>query len=157
MKFHEDRQGVMMVVLAITLAIIFILAGIGVNIGVESVKTTQDSKLTYELEVVQHAVLEQYMKYKTTKNKSYLVGNKMEQQEVEELASQLGITLVNIPDTYDNKDYYQLDKASLLEIGISNTDDEYVINYISGEVINITKKTTNKGTTLYVRANNFYQ
>ena len=50
-----------------------------------------------------------------------------------------------------------LDKASLLEIGIRDTDDEYIVNYVSGEVINITKKKTTKGNVLYIRANSFYQ
>lgn len=71
--------------------------------------------------------------------------------------SSLGVTLVSIPDTYSNKDYYKLDKASLLEIGITNTDDEFIVNYISGEVINITKMTTSENNALYVRANSFYQ
>ena len=69
----------------------------------------------------------------------------------------LGITLVTIPSGYSEKEraYYKLDKASLLEIGIKNTDDEYVVNYISGEVMNITAKETTEGKALYVRAKSF--
>lgn len=99
--------------------------------------------------------MEQYTKYQTTKNVNYLVGNKITQSEVSEIANSLGITLVNIPDSYANKDYYKLDKASLLEIGIKDTNDEYIINYVSGEVINITQKTTSKNNALYVRADSF--
>ena len=44
---------------------------------------------------------------------------------------------------------------TLLEIGIKDSDDEYVINYISGEVINITQKLTSDGKALYITADNF--
>ena len=104
--------------------------------------------------MVQHAILEQYVKFETTKDVVYLVGNKLEKSEVDQIAQELDITLVEIPDTYENKDYYKLDKASLKEIGIQNTDDEYIVNYISGEVINITSK-KNDNKPLYTKADNF--
>ena len=63
--------------------------------------------------------------------------------------------LVNIPDTYSNRDYYILDKASLTEIGITGTDDRYLINYISGEVLNITQKRETDQEALYIRATDF--
>ena len=78
-------------------------------------------------------------------------------EELNSITSTLGVTLVTVPSSYSEKEraYYKLDKASLLEIGIKNTDDEYVVNYISGEVMNITKKATSGGNALYVRAKSF--
>ena len=52
-------------------------------------------------------------------------------EEVKDIANQMGISLVNIPNTYENSDYYKLDKASLIEMGIQNSNDEYIINYIN--------------------------
>lgn len=153
----KSQKGITMVTLVVTLVVLVIISGIGINFGVDSIKTAKDNKLTSELMMVQHAILEQYTKYKTTKNVKYIVGNKLELQEVQTIAQDLQITLATIPENYSNKDYYQLDKASLLEIGIENTDDEYIVNYISGEVINLTKKVTSKGNVLYIRANSFYQ
>lgn len=80
MKF---QKGITMVSLVITMIVILILSGIGVTVGTETIKKSKDSKLTSELLVVQHSVLEQYTKYQTTKDKSYLVGNKMSKEEVE--------------------------------------------------------------------------
>ena len=140
--------------LAITIIVLTILATVGTTVGITNVREAKDAKLDTELEMVQHAILEQYVKFETTKDVVYLVGNKLEKSEVDQIAQELDITLVEIPDTYENKDYYKLDKASLKEIGIQNTDDEYIVNYISGEVINITSK-KNDNKPLYTKADNF--
>ena len=140
--------------LAITIIVLTILATVGATVVITNVREAKDAKLDTELEMVQHAILEQYVKFETTKDVVYLVGNKLEKSEVDQIAQELDITLVKIPNTYENKDYYKLDKASLKEIGIQNTDDEYIVNYISGEVINITSK-KNDNKPLYTKADNF--
>lgn len=153
----KNNKGITLISLVITIIVLLILSGIGLTMGTNMISTSQDKKLISELNMVQHAILEQYAKYQATKDLSYIkVGNKMELADVKKIASNIGIELVNIPDTYSNKDYYKLDKLSLLKIGIENTEDEYIVNYISGEVINNTKKHTNDNKALYVRANSFY-
>lgn len=133
-----------------------IISGIGITMGTNAIKSTKDNKLTSELVIVQQAILEQYTKYQVTKDSSYLLGDKVKSEEMNQIAKNLNIQLASIPDTYSNKEYYRLDKASLLEMGIQDAEDEYIVNYISGEVINITKKTTSNNA-LYIRANSFYQ
>lgn len=153
----KSNKGVTLISLVITIIVLLILSGIGITMGTNMISTSQDKKLISELNMVQHAILEQYAKYQTTKDTSYIkIGNKMELADVKDIASNMGIELANIPDSYSNKDYYKLDKLSLLKIGIENTEDEYIVNYISGEVINNTKKHTNDNKALYVRANSFY-
>ncbi len=44
-----------------------IVAGIGIKVGTDQITKTKDATLTSELTMVQHAILEQYTKYKTTK------------------------------------------------------------------------------------------
>lgn len=151
----KTQKGITLVSLVITIIILLIISSIGINFGISGINSTKDSKLETELNMVQHAILEQYTKYKTTKDITYLVGNKITQEQLKGVTEELGIALVNIPDTYSNKDYYKLDKASLKEIGIQDTNDEYIINYISGEVINITKKRLSNNTPLYTKANSF--
>lgn len=151
----KTQKGITLISLVITIIILLIISSIGINFGINGINSTKDSKLEAELNMVQHAVLEQYAKYKTTKDMVYLVGNKVSEEQLRGITSELGITLVNIPDTYSNKDYYKLDKASLKEIGIQETTDEYIINYISGEVINITQKRLSNNTPLYTKANSF--
>lgn len=151
----KTQKGITIVSLVITIIILLIISSIGINFGINGINSTKDSKLEAELNMVQHAVLEQYAKYKTTKDIVYLVGNKVSEEQLKDITSELGITLVNIPDTYSNKDYYKLDKASLNEIGIRDTYDEYIVNYISGEVINITQKKLSNNNPLYTKANSF--
>lgn len=150
----KNSKGITLSGLAITIIVLTILATVGTTVGITNVREAKDAKLDTELEMVQHAILEQYVKFETTKDVVYLVGNKLEKSEVDQIAQELDITLVEIPDAYENKDYYKLDKASLKEIGIQNTDDEYIVNYISGEVINITSK-KNDNKPLYTKADNF--
>lgn len=151
----KSSNGITMVSLVITIIVLAIITAVGINWGISGIKDVKDSKLTSELQIVQHAVLEQYTKYKTTRDTVYLVGNKVTNEEVTAIANELGITLVSIPDTYSNKDYYKLDKASLSAIGIEDSTDEYIINYISGEVINITQKKLSNNSPLYTKANSF--
>lgn len=153
----KNQTGVTIVSLVITVIVLMIVAGIGVKVGTDQITKTKDNTVVSELSMVQHAILEQYTKYKTTKNANYLVGNMVSGEELNSITSTLGVTLVTVPSSYLEKEraYYKLDKASLLEIGIKNTDDEYVVNYISGEVMNITKKATSEGNALYVRAKSF--
>ena len=157
MKEKKNQTGVTIVSLVITVIVLMIVAGIGVKVGTDQRPKTMDNTVVSELSMVQHAILEQYTKYKTTKNANYLVGNMVSGEELNSITSTLGVTLVTVPSSYSEKEraYYKLDKASLLEIGIKNTDDEYVVNYISGEVMNITKKATSEGNALYVRAKSF--
>lgn len=155
MNVLKKQNGITMVALTTTVIVLLILSVITVNLGAIQIKKVNDSKLKAELEMVQHAILEQYTKYKTTKDSSYLVGNKITDDEAARLASDMGVTLVNIPSTYSNKDYYMLDKASLTAIGIRDSVDEYIVNYVSGEVINITQKKLSNDNPLYTKANSF--
>ncbi len=152
----EKEHGITMVSLIITIIILIIISGISVTVGIGSIQKARDNKLVAELTMVQHAILEQYTKYRLTKDTTYLIGNKMTKEEVQQIIEPLGVTLVTIPTTYSNKDYYKLDKAALLEIGVKEAEDEYIVNYISGEVINITQQTT-KNEALYIKANSFYK
>lgn len=156
MDFGGKQKGITIITLVITVIVLMIISGIGITMGTNAIKSTKDNKLTSELVIVQQAILEQYTKYQVTKDSSYLLGDKVKSEEMNQIAKNLNIQLASIPDTYSNKEYYRLDKASLLEMGIQDAEDEYIVNYISGEVINITKKTTSNNA-LYIRANSFYQ
>lgn len=156
MDFGEEQKGITIITLVITVIVLMIISGIGITMGTNAIKSTKDNKLTSELVIVQQAILEQYTKYQVTKDSSYLLGDKVKSEEMNQIAKDLNIQLASIPDTYSNKEYYRLDKASLLKMGIQDAEDEYIVNYISGEVINITKKTTSNNA-LYIRANSFYQ
>ncbi len=155
MYIKENSKGVTIVTLVITVIVMAIIAGVGIYLGTGNLKSVKESKLKSELGMVQHAVLEQYTKYKTTQDKTYLIGSPIEKSLVTEYANELGISLVSIPSQYQNQDYYLLTIENLKSIGISNSEDEYIVNYVSGEVINKTKKFLSNKEPLYLRSNNF--
>lgn len=135
----RKNKGITIISLIVTIIILIILAGTTITITTNIIPSSKDSKYISELNIVQHAVFEQYTKYNLLKNDELLVGDKVEESKIREIATELGITLVQIPDGYTAIDYYRLDKATLLDLGISNTEDEYIVNYTTGEVINITR------------------
>ena len=46
--------------------------------------------------------------------------------------------------------YHLLQEEQLKELGIEDTDDEYVVDYVTGEVFNLTQKVTESGKSLYI-------
>lgn len=155
MRVFKEEKGITIVSLVITFILLLIISAVGVNMSINGINSAKDSKLNGELQMVQHAVLEQYTKYKTTRDSVYLVGTKITKEEASNFANEMEVTLANIPDTYSNKDYYKLDRVDLEAIGIKDSTDEYVINYVSGEVMNITVKKSNNNSPLYTKANSF--
>ena len=153
MERVKKERGVTLITLIVMIIVVLILAGVGVITSLTLAKKTQESKITAELQMVQHAVFEQYVKFNMTHNTSDLVGKKMEQSEIEQVATELGITLVTIPPNMSYAEYYWLNTQDLEKIGIKETKDEYIVNYRTGEVINITTKQTKQGTILYTKAN----
>ncbi len=135
----KENKGITIISLIVTIIILMILAGTTITITTNILPSSKDSKYISELNIVQHAVFEQYTKYNLLKKDELLVGYKVEESQMNQIADELGITLVQIPTNYTARDYYRLDKATLLDLGISNTEDEYIVNYTTGEVINITR------------------
>ncbi len=151
----KKNTGITIISLVIVIVLLLILSTVTINTGTTLIAEGEDSKLKSELDIVQHAVLEQYTKFKAVKDEDILIGNKVNDEELEKITDELGIYLVNIPNTYKNTDYYKLNKDQLLQLGIKNSSDEYIVNYVSGEVINCTQKTTSKKEPLYVKAYDF--
>ena len=85
----KTQKGITLVSLIITIIILLIISSIGINFGINGINSTKDSKLEAELNMVQHAILEQYTKYKTTKDMVYLVGNKVSDEQSRQITEEL--------------------------------------------------------------------
>lgn len=142
MNKFKLNKGITLVALVITIIVVLILVGVTVYTGTNSAGKARDKKLKSELGIVQHAVLEQYTKYSLTKNENDLKGLKLNESQIQEIESDMNITL--------NGTYYYLDKLSMESIGIGNVDDVYVVNYSTGEVLNNTVRRTSEGEILYI-------
>lgn len=143
----KNQKGITLISLVITIIILLILASISIYTGTNNVKESRDSAVKTELQFVQQAVLQKYAKYKLTGDKSILPGNPYPDfTKLNEIISQINektkVTIVLKDENANN--YYLLDKNSLQALGITNTEDEYIVNYTTGEVINKTRLSTFK-------------
>lgn len=151
MRLTKDVKGITIPNLVIMITIMTILAAVTITTGAKQIATSEEEKLLSELEIVKYAVYEKYVLYSKTNNADLLIGEKVSKDTVSSIASSINIELVTIPTSYkeSEKAYYRLSPTNLSKIGVENAKDSYIVNYITGEVINETKKTTKSGKALY--------
>ena len=73
----KNQKGVTLIALVVMIIIILVIATITTYSGVNTLQDSKEKKLIVELEMVQHAALEIYTKYKTVGIESYLVGEEL--------------------------------------------------------------------------------
>ena len=158
----KDNKGITLVALIITVVVLSIIAGVSIYIGSNDIQNSKDHIAIAELEEVKHMVGEAYLLYKKTNNINYLHSSStVSTTEINSIAEELGVMLVTIPanpntpgtTAYDQYEleikYYRLTPTDLTNIGVENSDDTYIVNYITGEVINETKMKTSTDEPLY--------
>lgn len=137
MQKIKRENGITMLALVITIIILTIIASIVIRYTINGMEYSKQKKLLSDLEVVQHAVYERYEQYKMTGNESFLVGkiaNGTDRNILKENSWE-----IDVPTSKEDN-YYILDKDCLKTIGINNSEDEYIVNYKTGECFNLTKK-----------------
>lgn len=166
----KNENGITLSALVITIIVIFILASISINYGVDTLNESKAKTLEASLEMVEQAVAEQYVKatelnlldVKTTSDQpkpSTFVGELL---NINELSSELALPdnlkyqkQVELEDKTDityAESYYKLTPTDLEKLKIESDDDAkytYVVNYSTGEVYNASKKKTSFGKLLY--------
>ena len=157
----KNENGITLAVLVVTIIILLILAGISINLGVDSIDSTKDRKLQAELEVVQQACMVEYTK---AKQLNYL----KEDSSVPENFIGEGVSVSNLPNispeswvfteeqTAGYKKYFRLNPQNLKKIGIQDAEHTYIVNYYTGEVYNETKKTS-ENLPLYIKSVSSHQ
>ena len=152
MKITKENKGVTLVVLIITIILMIIIAGVAVYVGTSDIDNAKDGLLISELNQINHFAGTCYLNYMRFKSTEEFYGTKLTAAEVSSLFNNLSISPITIPDTYneDEKAYYRVTPALLETLGIEKCQNNYVINYITGETINETKLTTSDGTPLYL-------
>lgn len=139
----ENNNGISMIALIVTIMVLIILSGIVIGVGGNIFNETQNDTSMSELKIVKQAVLEKYAKYIIVNDQDILVGESISKAEVESIISGIDISLKSADG------YYRLTPELLTQIGISNSKDTYIVNYITGEVINSTKLKTKDNQILY--------
>lgn len=147
----KDNKGISLVALMVTIILMLIIASATIYAGIEEIRNSKEKQAIAELGMVNHAVYEKYLYYTKTQNSDTLIGEQITQEQAQTIASQIGVTLISIPSSYNENEraYYRLNPTNLEKIGIYDSKDTYIVNYVTGEVINETKKKTTSGEVLY--------
>ena len=110
-----------------------------IRYSIDGIEYSREKKLLSDLEAVQHAVYEQYEQYKVTGDESFIIGSEASSSDKATLEGNTW----KITSPKDNAEkYYKLNQDDLEKIGIENTEDEYIVNYKTGECYNLTQKRT---------------
>ena len=123
----NEKKGITLIALIITISVLTILLGVTLYNGVSDIRTARNEKLLSELEIVKHAVYEAYTNYKKTGDEDFIIGT--ESNDFDSVASSMGVTLINPVANSIDKKYYELNSANLKDIGLTNISDTYIVNY----------------------------
>lgn len=143
----RKNDGITLIALVITVIMLLIISGISITGTVIDQKQAEANVQIAELDIIQHAILERYVKSQLTKEE--LPGTIMEITEVTEIVKEINKTTGQNIDL-KGTEYRKLQKRDLEELGITGEKDIYIVNYKTGEVINQTQKVTKTGVALYI-------
>lgn len=149
----KNNKGITLIALIITIVVLSILSSI-VIISVKEKngiqKEAKDSKKLLELQEVQQAVLETYIKYKQTENTDYLIGIQCNSKS--DINTYAGEEAKILKDSEYTNYYILKDEEDFKKIGIDRVSDFYIVNYTTGEVLNYTTLKNYDGKVLYTSA-----
>ena len=158
-KVINSEKGITLLALVITIVVLIILASITVNIGKEGIKESKEDAMLSELAMVQNAILQRKTKADLTQEdypgETIATAGINLEEVIEEIYDNRasGEEEISKKDS-DNNHYYFLstENGGLEALGITNSEDAYIVNYETGEVINYTTKLTGTGKPLYIYA-----
>ena len=170
MQMMKNNKGITLVSLIVTVIVMSILATVGVRVVYVGMSDAKTDKLNTELGIVRQAILEQYAlaeavrKIEVLPNQpqvSFWLGQRIDnfsdislpdQSQVESNEEVIRFYRKNgtYHCTYQEDYYYRLTPQDLEKIGITKTEDTYVVNYKTGEVYNETKQMTSDAQLLYL-------
>lgn len=144
----RKNNGITLVALVITIIVLIIIASISITGILQDTDETKDNVAISELGMVQHAILERKTKAQLTKEElpGQSVTSTQLQQVIDEIKAKSGTTITLEGNA---EDYKLLDDEALQDLGIENYKSEYIVNYSTGEVIDITRQVTEDGEVLY--------
>ena len=151
-SIEKNQKGVTMIALIITIIVLLIIASISIGSALNSHETAAKNKLLTEVGMVQHAALERYTKQVTIGNEDFPGEEYTSKSEIEADIDKIknDLKLSEILNNTTPEDYYFLDKNALKNLGVTVTEDSYIINYKLGIAINATVQVTEDGQPLYV-------
>lgn len=148
----KQEKGITLVALVVTIIVLLIIASISIKGATISKKEARDNILLSELNMVQHAALERETKVQLTGEDYPGVAYDTVSEAQAAVGSEITLQDTRIDSKTGKSNYYLLDATELEKLGIKSTEDEYIINYKIGEIVNKTQLETSEGELLYIRA-----
>ena len=158
-KEMDHEKGITLLALVTTIIVLIILVSTIVNISQNGIKESKEDTMLSELGIVQNAILQRKTKADLTDEdypgETIIEANINLEKTIEEINNNRASgeeEIIKKDD--DNSNYYFLstENGGLEELGITNSEDAYIVNYETGEVINYTTKLTETGKPLYIYA-----
>ena len=158
-KVMDHEKGITLLALVTTIIVLIILVSTIVNISQNGIKESKEDTMLSELGIVQNAILQRKTKADLTDEdypgETIIEANINLEKTIEEINNNRASgeeEIIKKDD--DNSNYYFLstENGGLEELGITNSEDAYIVNYETGEVINYTTKLTGTGKPLYIYA-----
>ena len=150
-KNLSSNKGVTLIALVTTIIVLMFIIGITWVYSGKMANNSQNKAQMDELKIVQGAILQVKTKYDLT-GKSLPGSQYTSIDDIKQITDEIerkSEEEINLKDT-NPQNYYLLTVSDLDKMGVRNVEDEYVVNYITGEVINITKKVTKDKQALYI-------
>ncbi len=158
MKINNKKEtGVTLISLVVTIVIIIILAGITLKIGSKDTKFAEDNAALTEIAMVQNAILQRKTKVELTgenypgviiSQSGIDINSVIKEMNSKKAKDENNIQLQD--ENLDNYYFLSTSNGGLEELGITNSDSDYIVNYKTGEVINYTNQVTKNGKLLYI-------
>lgn len=145
----RESKAITIISLVVTIIILLIISGISITGVIRGIDETQEATQISQLNMIQHTILERKTKAQYTKEE--LPGTELHETELKNIINQINQKATeSITIKGETQDYKKLSTTDLEDLGVSGDTDTYIVNYKTGEVINITKMTTKKGKALYI-------
>ena len=128
----NERKGITLVSLVITIVVLLILASIGTSAGIDVIKQAKLNTFTTELEVLQTKVNELYDEYSSGNEDVLEYG-----QELSQSGGQADKVLISsVSGITDNKaDYRYYDKTTIDALKLEGIDSEFFVNVKTRSVV----------------------
>ena len=164
MQKMKNSKGVTLIVLVITIIVLLIIAGISINLGIDSLDDSVDKKLKSELILVQQACIVEYTKAKQlgyleniTVKPDNFIGTEISISDLPDFENNSDEWLLEEEPSEKYKEYFELDPEDLDKLGILDSEYTYIVNYYTGEVYNKTIKVSSEGENLYIKSTATHQ
>lgn len=158
MQMKKYQKGVTLIALAVMVIVILMIATTTIYSGVISIQESKQKRISIELETVQHAVLENYTKYKVLNDEQYLVGEPVDSLRDASI-SHFEYKLENKTNAFAEnaskvEKYYKLrDEGHFKALGLDDVMFQYIVCYKTGEVMNTEVKNYIDGEYVYTSFN----